>query len=214
MTWGIRIPGSGHGELTTVDMALDRHTLEAASPAERAPLSRRQSLRLQALVDQNFDFAWRSLRRLGVTEPNVDDATQQLFLVVASKLDVIEPGRERSFIFGAAVRIASDSRRALGRERERTSHETDALCDPLPEPDELLDQKRARELLDRLLDALPMELRTVLVLAEGEGMTMSEIARLCELPPGTVASRLRRARAAVLAKLKPNHAARGAGDTK
>jgi RNA polymerase sigma-70 factor (ECF subfamily) len=165
-------------------------------------------------VDQHFDFAWRSLRRLGVAEASVDDAAQQLFLVVTSKLDVIELGRERSFIFGAAVRIASDSRRALGRERERTSHELDALRDPLPEPDELLDQKRARELLDGLLDALPMELRTVLVLAEGEGMTMSEIARLCELAPGTVASRLRRARAAVLAQIEQNHAASRAGNAK
>jgi RNA polymerase sigma-70 factor, ECF subfamily len=201
-------------QVTTVDMALDRETFGAASPADRAPLSGRQLLRLRALVAQHFDFAWRSLRRLGVAEASVDDATQQLFLVVTSKLDSIEPGRERSFVFGVAVRIASDSRRALGRERERISHEIDALRDPLPEPDELLDHKRAREVLDQLLDALPMELRTVLVLAEGEGMTMSEIARLCELPPGTVASRLRRARATVLAKLEQNPAERRRGGAK
>jgi RNA polymerase sigma-70 factor (ECF subfamily) len=190
--------------LTIVDMALDGETSGAAPPAVRPALSRQQSLRLQALVDQHFDFAWRSLRRLGVPEPTVDDAAQQLFLVVAAKLDLITPDRVRSFIFGTAVRIASDLRRALGRERERTSNETDTLCDPVPELDELLEQKRARELLDRWLDELPMDLRTVLVLAEGEGMTMSEIARLCDLPPGTVASRLRRARAALLAKLEPH----------
>jgi RNA polymerase sigma-70 factor (ECF subfamily) len=201
-------------QVTTVDMALDRETFGAASPADRAPLSRRQSLRFRALVDQHFDFAWRSLRRLGVAEPSVDDAAQQLFLLVAAKLDAIESGRERSFIFGVAVRLAADSRRALSRERERTSHETETLRDPLPGPDELLDQKRARELLDALLDDLPMELRTVLVLAEGEGMTMSEIAQLCELPPGTVASRLRRARTAMLARVAPNRSARRAGDTK
>jgi RNA polymerase sigma-70 factor, ECF subfamily len=198
--------------LTIVDMALDWETSGAATPADRPTLSRQQSLRLRALVDQHFDFAWRSLRRLGLPEATVDDAAQQLFLVVAAKLDLIVPDRERSFIFGTAVRIASDLRRALGRERERTSHETDALRDPIPEPDELLDQKRARELLDRLLDELPMELRTVLVLAEGEGMTMSQIARLCELPPGTVASRLRRARAALLQKLEPNRATHGPGE--
>jgi RNA polymerase sigma-70 factor, ECF subfamily len=198
--------------MTTVDMALERDTFAAAPPADRIPLSRQQSLRLQALVDQHFDFAWRSLRRLGVPEPSVDDAAQQLFLVVAAKLDVIVPDRERSFVFGTAVRIASDARRTHGRERERTSYETDALRDPVPEPDELLDQKRARELLDRLLDALPMELRTVFVLAEGEGMTMAEIARLCELAPGTVASRLRRARAALLAKLEPKGTIHGPGE--
>jgi DNA-directed RNA polymerase specialized sigma24 family protein len=45
-------------------------------------------------------------------------------------------------------------------------------------------------------------------------MTMSEIARLCELAPGTVASRLRRARAAVLAQIEQNHAASRAGNAK
>jgi RNA polymerase sigma-70 factor (ECF subfamily) len=187
---------------TSVHMALETETLEAASAAGRASLAPHQSLRLRALVDQYFDFAWRSLRRLGVPEPSVDDAAQQLFVVMATKLDAVDPNRERSFVFGAAVRIASDYRRALCRERERRSSDAGVLSDPLPTPDELLDHKRARELLDRLLDALPMELRTVLILAEGEGMTMSEIASLCEIPQGTVASRLRRARSSVLRRLE------------
>ncbi|MBN1609007.1 MAG: sigma-70 family RNA polymerase sigma factor [Polyangiaceae bacterium] len=183
-------------------MALETETLGVASAAGRASLAPNQSLRLRALVDQYFDFAWRSLRRLGVPEPSVDDAAQQLFVVLATKLDAVDPECERSFVFGTAVRIASDYRRALRLERERRSGDTGALSDPLPAPDELLDHKRARELLDRLLDALPMELRTVLILAEGEGMTMSEIAGLCEIPRGTVASRLRRARSSVLGMLE------------
>jgi RNA polymerase sigma-70 factor (ECF subfamily) len=187
---------------TTVHMALETEALGVASAARRASLAPNQSLRLRALVDQYFDFAWRSLRRLGVPGPSVDDAAQQLFVVMATKLDAIDPDRERSFVFGTAARIASDYRRALCRERERRSSDVGALCDPLPTPDELLDHKRARELLDRLLDALPMELRTVLILAEGEGMTMSEIAALCEIPQGTVASRLRRARGSVLGMLE------------
>ena len=43
---------------------------------------------------------------------------------------------------------------------------------------------------------MPMELRAVFVLAELEEMTMAEIAAMTDTPPGTVASRLRRARAA------------------
>jgi RNA polymerase sigma-70 factor (ECF subfamily) len=41
---------------------------------------------------------------------------------------------------------------------------------------------------------LSLELRAVFVLYELEDFTMAEIARTLELPPGTVASRLRRAR--------------------
>jgi len=188
-------------QMTTVHTALDTDEFSVGPAAGPAPLAPNQALRLRVLVDQYFDFAWRSLRRLGVPEPSVDDAAQQLFLMMATKLDVIDRNRERSFVFGAAVRIASDFRHAQSRERDRRSGDADTLRDPLPGPDELLDHKRARELLDSLLDALPMELRTVLILAEGEGLTMSEIARLCEVPAGTVASRLRRARSAALAML-------------
>lgn len=193
---------SDHGASTTVLTALDTEEFGVRAAAGPTPLAPSQAARLRALVDQYFDFAWRSLRRLGVPEASVDDAAQQLFLVVATKLDAIELERERSFVFGTAVRIASDFRHAQQRERARRSEEADALRDPSPGPDELVDHKRARELLDRLLDTLPMELRTVLILAEAEGLTMSEIARVCDIPPGTVASRLRRARSSVLEALE------------
>ncbi len=187
---------------TTVQVALDTDTLGVASAPCRARLAPSQTQRLRRLVDQYFDFAWRSLRRLGVPESSVDDAAQQLFEVLANRLDTIDPERERSFVFGAAVRIAAGHRRARHRELDRGASDPGGLSHPLPPPDELLDHKRARELLDRLLDTLPMELRTVLILAEGEGMTMAEIAEICGIPPGTVASRLRRARAQVLGMLE------------
>jgi RNA polymerase sigma-70 factor (ECF subfamily) len=58
----------------------------------------------------------------------------------------------------------------------------------------LLDERRRLELLDGLLARLPEDLAEVFVLFELEELTMAEIARLLDLPPGTVASRLRRAR--------------------
>ncbi len=136
--------------MTTVDTAFDTENLGVAPAATRAPLAPNQTLRLQELVDRYFDFAWRSLRRLGVPETSVNDAAQQLFLVLAAKLDVIDPGRERSFVFGTALRVASDWRHALRRERKRGSDDAEVLRDPLPGPDELLHHKRARELLESI----------------------------------------------------------------
>jgi len=66
--------------------------------------------------------------------------------------------------------------------------------DPAPRADDMLDQRRARALLDEALAMLPMELRVVFTLHELEEMSMSEIAELAGIAPGTVASRLRRAR--------------------
>src|SRR5690242_17321725 len=72
--------------------------------------------RLRALQEEHFEFLWRSLRRLGVPEADVDDAVQQVFLVAARR--EILPGSERSFLFATALRVASHARRTLRRRRE------------------------------------------------------------------------------------------------
>jgi RNA polymerase sigma-70 factor (ECF subfamily) len=153
--------------------------------------------RLTAMFTAHVDFVWRSLRRLGVEDAAVDDAAQEVFVVAQRKLRVIEPGKEKAFLFGTAVRVAADARRARGRRRE-TPNETAAATSPdgRAPTDELVEQKRARELLDRVIAALPDDARPVFVLYELEGMTMAEIAACLAIPPGTVASRLRRAREA------------------
>ena len=69
------------------------------------------------------------------------------------------------------------------------------LADTSSSADELIDQRRARETLDGVLHAMEEDLRTVFVLFELEEMPTAEIATLLAIPPGTVASRLRRARA-------------------
>jgi RNA polymerase sigma-70 factor (ECF subfamily) len=158
----------------------------------------RPEARLRAMVDEHFDFIWRSLRRLGVTEEAVDDAAQRVFLVAATHVEAIEIGRERSYLFGSAMRVAADFRRVRARVREVADvEELDLASHPCPPPDELLDQKRARQILDALLEEMPIELRTVLVLVEGEGLTAAETAELLAIPEGTVNSRLRRAREAL-----------------
>jgi len=151
--------------------------------------------RITAMFNDHVDFIWRSLRRLGVPEAGVDDATQEVFMVASRRLDAIELGKEKSFLFGTAVRVASDARRGAGRRRDRVADdEQPDIADPSPRADELVDRKRARALLDEIIAGLPDETGPVFVLYELEGMTMAEIASVLSLAPGTVASRLRRAR--------------------
>jgi len=152
--------------------------------------------RLTEMFNEHFDFVWRSVRRLGVPDPAVDDAAQEVFVVASRRLAVIERGKEKSFLFGTAVRVASDARRARDRRREQGDDRLDQSRDGGPGVDELVDRKRARELLDDIIAGLPDDTRPVFVLHELEGMTMAEIASCLELPAGTVASRLRRGRAA------------------
>lgn len=154
----------------------------------------RDDLRLRRLVDAYYDFIWRSLRRLGVLGGDVDDAAQRVFLIAARRLGDVRTDAERSFLFQTAVRVAADLRRTERRRREVGVEEAGEAPDPAPNAEELLDARQARRELDRVLDSLPIELRLVFTLFELEELTMAEIATLLHLPPGTVASRLRRAR--------------------
>ncbi len=144
-------------------------------------------------MTENFTPTWRLLRRLGVPEDRVDDAVQKVFLIVADRLSDIEVGSERAFVIGTALRVAPRARKRRAIEKAPSS-DAGALTDPMPLPDELTDRKRAREMLDAVLAAMPEELSTVLVLYEIEGMTAPEIAQVVGIPLGTAASRLRRAR--------------------
>jgi RNA polymerase sigma-70 factor, ECF subfamily len=166
------------------------HDDESGSRA-RAALGR---VDLRALFEAHYGSIWRLLRRLGVPAAQLDDAAQEVFWVAARKLSLIEPGREHSFLYGVALRIASN---LLRRERAAPrlgEFELTDLPDLGPSPEEKLEQNRARALLDDVLLRLPLELRSVFVLFELEGVPVKEIAELEEIPIGTAASRLRRAR--------------------
>jgi RNA polymerase sigma-70 factor (ECF subfamily) len=162
----------------------------------RAPRATDRSERpTRRLLASHFDFIWRSLRRLGVPEPAVDDAAQQVFIVAARKMDGMTVERERSYLFAIALRVAADERRARRRRPETSEAEPgSALADPAPSPEELVDWQRARAAADEILEELPLEVRVVFILFEMEDIPTKEIAKLLDLPMGTVASRLRRGR--------------------
>jgi len=156
-----------------------------ASPTEQE--------RLRSALDTHFALVWRSLRRFGVPEDRVDDAAQHVFLTLAERLPGVAPSSERSFLIGVCLRIAANTRRGVARNVEVPSaaieqHGAGA------NPEELLASKQRRRVLDRALDALSLEQRTVFVLFELEGFSLPEIAQSLGLPLGTATSRLRRAR--------------------
>ena len=68
------------------------------------------------------------------------------------------------------------------------------LVDQCPSPEEQMAERQAREILDDVLNQMPMDLRTVFVLHELEGLEVRQIAEIEEIPVGTASSRLRRAR--------------------
>ena len=180
---------------------------------ESTPVSRAQPMTLRDMAKAYFANVWRFLRSLGVPERALDDATQDVFLVAARKLADIQPGAEKSFLFGAAVHVAREIRRKHGRE-ELVDDPDDESREPaqLTTPEDSLGRKQEQDVLMSLLAGLTDELRTVFVLYEIEGQTMPEIAELLGVPAGTVASRLRRGREQFEARLQ-RHQLRMRGDT-
>jgi RNA polymerase sigma-70 factor (ECF subfamily) len=152
--------------------------------------------RVRGLVRAHYKDVWRVLRHLGLPLTVVEDAAQQVFLVATAKLARIEPGKERAFLVGTAIRVAANHRHSSAARHESPDEDMDAHADDAPGADELLDQKRLRDVLETVLSALPADLRTVLVLFELEGFEVPEIAAIVGIPVGTAASRLRRAREA------------------
>jgi RNA polymerase sigma-70 factor (ECF subfamily) len=158
-----------------------------AGPADAA--------RLRALVTRYFDFVWRTVHRFGVPADSAEDATQRVFLVASTKIGPVPADRERAFLVAVSLRVAASERRRLRRQHaSETDDGIGSLSSGEPSPDELVDRKKARAVMESILGQLPLECRAVLVLYEMEEYTMAEIAELLDLPAGTVASRLRRAR--------------------
>jgi RNA polymerase sigma-70 factor (ECF subfamily) len=174
-------------------------------------MSTEATARFRRLVDGEFALVWRFLRGLGVTAAGADDAAQQVFWVAAQRLDGIVVGSERAFLLSTARGVAANARRSQARQREVMDE--DALArhtDDRANPEQAAAAKEARKLLDTFLAALPEDTRTVFVLFELEGMTMAAIAEALDLAPGTVASRLRRAREEFHAAAKRFQAQTGA----
>ena len=162
--------------------------------ASEPMLQRRADARLRGMVEAHIDAMARLLRRLGVPESDVDDAVQQVFLTAARRLGDIEPHAEKSFLYKTALHVAAHARRTVARRRESGDDGAPEQADGRPSAEELIDRRRAAALLEEVLELMPEELRTVFVLFEIEQLPTLEIAALLEVPVGTAASRLRRAR--------------------
>lgn len=153
---------------------------------------------LQTLYETEFDFVWRSLRRLGVPDSDVSDAIQEVFITAHRKLPEFE-GRAKysTWLFQIALGVASTRRRRAYRRREVIDLEL--LEDRHSEgtsPEDELSLHESIGLLDRALDAMSLEQRAVFVLFEIEEVSGEQIAASLGIPLGTVYSRLRLGRAA------------------
>jgi RNA polymerase sigma-70 factor, ECF subfamily len=145
-----------------------------------------------------FGFVWSCTRRLGVSESELDDVVQEIFMVIHTRLRTLEqPESLRSWIYGIVRRTVSSYHRA---KRAKLASSAALIAEPemhyshSPSPLELAEQSDQVRLLWSLLERLDPPKRETFVLAELEEMTVPEIASALDVPVNTVYSRLRVAR--------------------
>lgn len=145
----------------------------------------------------NLDYVWASLRRLGVSGADLEDVAHEVFLVVHRKLVEYDRARPlRPWLFGIAYRVASEHRRKHAR-RAAQELEDELAASESSSPEKQTVKRQAIELARKALDAIDEEARAVFVLAELDGVAVTEIAETLAIPVNTAYTRLRRARLAI-----------------
>jgi RNA polymerase sigma-70 factor (ECF subfamily) len=146
------------------------------------------------VYNRHFDFVWRSLKRLGVPPAQLDDASQDTFVVVLRRLsDFRGASSLRTWLFGILMRVAKDYRRRAAR-KPVTSLDVEPPCPERHGPEAMAVAREASNLLHQLLETLDDHHRAVFVLTELEQMSAPEIAEALGTNVNTVYSRLRTAR--------------------
>ncbi len=152
---------------------------------------------LETVYSAHFRFVWRCLRNLGVPEATLDDAVQEVFLVVDRKLATFS-GEPRPWLYAIVRRIALRHRKRIATEAHRfTSDDRSEHSCPSQALRDLRDEVEKREALHiafEALDRLDDEKREVFVFCMIEGLAAPEVASIVGVPINTVYSRLRAAR--------------------
>ena len=139
-------------------------------------------------------FVWRILRGMGVPAPVVEDAVQDVFMVVHRRLAEFDGrGSLKTWLFQIAYRTACAYRRK-GRRAGGQEPFEDIVDARTGNPAEEAERRETLSLVADLLDGLDDDKRAVLVLADIVEMTAPEIAVITGTRLNTVYTRLRRAR--------------------
>jgi RNA polymerase sigma-70 factor (ECF subfamily) len=152
-------------------------------------------LTLEDVYRDHFDFVFRQAARLGGPGIDAEDAAQEVFMVVARKLETFDAtSLITTWLYGITLNVVrSLRRRARIRRLFEIGHSDDKSEVPVRSIDraEVVD---AHRIAYEILDKIAPKKREVFILAEFEGLSCEEIAALVGTKTETVWSRLHYAR--------------------
>lgn len=108
-----------------------------------------------------------------------------------------------TWLYRIALNHATTRRKSMNTRQQRNLpiENTEPLSDPHPGPAETMEKKEIRERVQRALNSLEPDDATVILLRDLQDVPYEEVARVLEIPVGTVKSRLHRARQALKSEL-------------
>jgi RNA polymerase sigma factor (sigma-70 family) len=186
-TAGTKSGGAATGDEPADDVLLERYT------------ARREEAAFAALVRRHGPMVLGVCRRVLQHEQDAEDAFQAVFCVLARKAGAIRQGTAvGGWLYAVACRIARKAKTLQVRRRMRESELPDV---PAPDNPPGWEWRELWPILDEEVNRLPERYRRVFALCYLEGKTNHEAAAELRCPPGTVFSRLMRARERLRARL-------------
>jgi len=188
--WNIGEPGIHSGPMSAAR--------KLPPPSESETISWTTPARL---YETHLAFVWRNLRRFGVDDELLEDATQDVFVTVHRRWESFDPraASVETWLFGIVIRVAHYHRRTLRRRLARLvpwfrGGELHEIPSELDGPAEVVAKRQAAQLLDRLLDALDERQRAILVMVDVEQISVPEASAVLGVNLNTAYTRLRAAR--------------------
>jgi RNA polymerase sigma-70 factor (ECF subfamily) len=174
----------------------DREKAPAQGPGAfaQAGWQKRAALTFDQVYDQHFAYVHRAMRHLGVHADSLDDALQDVFVVVHAKLAEFD-GRHAitTWLYAIVIRVARRYRKAQAT-GPMFEHDAELASPHALERD--VDVRRRLLVAEAALSTLDKDKREVFVLGEIEQMSVVEIAQVLGEPVDTLYSRLRAAKEA------------------
>jgi RNA polymerase sigma-70 factor (ECF subfamily) len=159
---------------------------------------------ISQLVDQHYEPVFRFAYRLSGTSHEAEDISQQAFLDAQRKLDTLrDPDKVRAWLF---MIVRNLYRRRIRDRVTRGEFALEVLADPIDQKrdsDKRVEQALDSESLQQVLNELPEEFRSVLLLFYFRELSYREIAEQLDVPIGTVMSRLSRGKKQLRERISP-----------
>jgi len=120
-----------------------------------------------------------------------EDVCQDVFVKLYTHGKSIEPGREKAWLLRVTVNCCRDLWRGAWLKRVVLGA---PVLEIIPDEDNAIEKREEKAELMRAVNKLPQAFREAVLLHYFQGLGISEIAQMLDLPEGTISSRLSRAR--------------------